>query len=396
MSSADPGNILALLKDPNVDSQQVAEATGAPREDAVRAARLVMGIAKAQPEEASSLPGSLAAAVARAALQGGRADILVALAVHPSREAAKEAKRGLHILKSRGVAVPQPQRPNPARTSSATPEPSFPCYASGMDGEGERAVWIARAAPGRGVEVGQAVISDVLGLLELQMALLGRKEYRAFGQDIEDKGRTMGVAEIPRERAKSLVAAARRLNEISGRRLPEGAEAWLGRLGPAAPLGDPARDFPPLPEAEERAALLASARLHGLPMMRGWLAEEGFLRELAHKLDEIAVSPLYLDEHQRAEQAAQVIGDAVESYLDEPRRHRLAGRLFATAAQLVALGDVQNARLSAAAARAVAAGVAGSQIPFARLLVEKAFPPLSNLPAPDVPGAENSLIVTPR
>ncbi len=396
MSSADPSEILALLRDPNVDSQQVAEATGALREEAARAARIVMGIARAKPEEAYSLPGSLAAAVARAAFQGGRADILAALAVHPARESAKEAKRGLHLLKSRGVAVPEPrQQPAPGPAPPGGPEPSFPCYASGVDGEGERAVWIARAVPGRGVEVGQAVISDVLGLLELQLAFLGRKEYRTFGREIEAKGRAMGVAEITRERAKSLVAAARQMNENSGRRVPEGADAWLARLGPAAPLEDPARDFPRLPDEEEGAALLASARLHELPMLRGWLAEEGFLRGLAGKLDEISVSPLYLDDRQRAEQAARAIADAVEAYLDEPRRRRLAGRLFAVAAQLAVLGDVENARSAAAAARAVAAGLPGSRIPFARLLVEKAFPPPASPLPPDAP-AEEPLIVAPR
>ncbi len=397
MPSADPGDVLALLKDPKVESQQVAEATGAHRDDVARAARLVMGMAKAKPEEAFSLPGPLAAAVARAALEAGRADVLAALAAHPAREAAKEAKRGLHVLKSRGVEVPEPPRPAPIAASSPAPGPALPCYASALDGEGERAIWVARGVPGRGIEVGQAVVSDVLGLIELQVALLGRKEYRAFGLDIEEKGRAVGVTEIPRERAKSLVAAARHLNEASGRRVPEGADAWLAHLGPAAPLEDPARDFPPLPEDEEREALMASAALHELPMMRGWLAEEEFLRGLARRLDEIAVSPLYLDEHQRAQQAAAAVSGAVESYLDEPRRHRLAGRLFAMAAHLAALGDAESAKAAAAAARAVAGGLPASRIPFARFLVEKAFPSAASPPPPgDAPRGEEPLIIAPR
>jgi hypothetical protein len=248
--------------------------------------------------------------------------------------------------------------------------------------------------------VGQAVLSDVLGLLELQVGLLGRKEFRAFGRDIAEKGRAMGVGGIARETAKSLVAAARRLNDASGRRVPEGADAWLARLGSAAPLEEPAARFPALPEEEERAALEASGRLHELPMLRGWLADEDALRALARKLEEIEVSPLYVDEQQRGEQAARSVAEAVEAYFDEPRRRRLADRLFAVGAHLEAVGDPGDARLATAAARALAAGVPPSRIPFARLLVEKAFPPPGEPPGsvPDQPrpGSPEPIIVSPR
>lgn len=395
----DPDAVLALLRDPNVDSQQVADATGASRDEAARAARLVMGIARAQGSEALSLPAPLASAVARAAVGAARAEVLAALAAHPSREVAKEAKRGLHLLKVRGVAVPEAPRQSPPPAPAPVEGPDLPCYASAIDGQGERAVWISRAVPGKGVEVGQAVLSDVLGLLELQVGLLGRKEFRAFGRDIAEKGRAMGVGELGREAAKSLVAAARHLNDSSGRRVPEGADAWLARLGPAAPPEDPAARFPALPGEEERAAVEASGRLHELPMLRGWIADEDALRSLAAKLDEIEVSPLFVDERQRAEQAARSVVEAIERYFDEPRRHRLAGRLLAVAAHLESAGDPANARTAAATARALAAGTTPLAIPFARLLVEKAFPPPGAAPgaAPEAaPAASGPLILSPR
>ncbi len=389
----DPDRILALLKDPNVDSQEVAAAAGTSREEAAAAARVVMAIARARPEEVSMLPAGLGAAVARAALAAGRADLLAALAAHPAREVAKESKRGLHVLRSRGVATPEPARAPPPPPPPAPQEPEFPCFASAVDGQGERAVWIARSVSGRGVEVGQAVVSDVLGLLELQVRLLGRKEFRAFARDVAEKGRAMAVAEVDAGRARSLVAQARGLNESSGRHLPEGADAWLARLGPAAPAEDLAVRFPPLPDDEERAALEGSGALHELPVLRGWLADEEQLRDLARRLDEIAVSPLYLDERQRSEQAARAVAESAESWLDEPRRRRLSARLLAAAVHLEALGDAPHARTAAAVARAVAAGVPASHIPFARLLVEKAFPVR---PPPPPRPSEPSLIVASR
>ncbi|HEU4384038.1 MAG TPA: hypothetical protein VFR85_11130 [Anaeromyxobacteraceae bacterium] len=388
----DPEQALALLRDPGVGSEEVAAAAGVSREQAAAAARLVSGIATARPEDVAALPPALGAAVARTAAAAGRADLLAALAAHPVREIAKEAKRGLHLLRSRGLPTPEPARAPPPR-APARPEPDFPCFASAVDGQGEQVVWIARSVPGRGVEVGQAVVSDVLGLLELQTRLLGRKEFRALARDLAEKGRDMSVAEVGAGRARALVAQARALNESSGRPLPDGAEAWLGRLGPPAPPEDLGARFPPLPDEEERAALEGSGALHQLPVLRGWLADEDLLRQLAQKLDEIAVSPLYLDERQKAEQAARVLSEAIESWLDEPRRRRLSTRLLATAAHLELLGDLENARLAGAAARAVAAGLPASRIPFARLLVEKAFP--ARPPAP-APRPSDPLILAPR
>ncbi|HQR30294.1 MAG TPA: hypothetical protein PLL32_07780, partial [Anaeromyxobacteraceae bacterium] len=159
MALEDPARILALLRDPNVGSQEVADETGLPRAEAARAARLLFGLAKARPEEIATLPAPLAAALVQAAVDAERLDVLSALAAGPDKTLSKEAKRFLHILKAKGVQVPEPPRAAPP----PPPQPAeevFPCYASSIDGQGERAVWVSRNVPGRGVEVGQAVVSD--------------------------------------------------------------------------------------------------------------------------------------------------------------------------------------------------------------------------------------------
>jgi len=391
----DPDAVLALLRDSTLESQQLAEATGAPREEAARAARLVLGIARAKPEEVASLPPVLAAAALRAALAAGRADVLVALAAGPSKENAKEAKRGLHLLRTRGVAVPEPARAPPPPAPVA-PESDLPSFASSLDSHGERAVWVARSVPGKGVELAQAVVSDEQGLLELQVGLLGRKEYRNFAKDIAARGRNMGIAEVARPFALALVADARRRNDLAGKPPPAGTDAWLAKAGPVEPLPDLEARFPALPTDDERQAVQESARLHELPLLRGWLAGEDALRALAQKLDEIAVSPLYLDDQQRAEQSARAIADAVQAYFaDAPRRARWAARLLSVAAHLADSGDAVHARLAAAASRALTRGDDASTIPFARLLVEKAFP-AAEPPAAPAGEPRAPLIVSPR
>ncbi len=396
MAQLETDRLIEMLRDPNVESRDVAAAAGVPREEAARAARLVLGIAKAKPEEVATLPAPLAVAACRVALGASRTDVLAALAGHAGKEVAKEAKRALHILRTRGVAIPEPPRPAPA-ASAAAPEPPLAAYATTIDARGERAVWLPRTIPGKGVEVGQAVLSDERGLLELQIGVVGRKEWRALVKDLVERGAAMGVREIERGRAAALVAAARAQNDRSGQRVPERADLWLGQLGPAAPLPDPAAAFPALPPGEEQDALAASGELHDLPLLASWLADEGFLREVAGKLDEIAVSPLYVDDAQRAGQMAHTVADAVDRYLDEGRRARLSARLFSVAEHLLVAGDTGHARSAAAAARALAAGTPARSVPFARLLVEKAFPAA---PAPQDAATEprdpGSLIVAPR
>ena len=392
MPIEDPDRILALLRDPNVGSQEVAEQTGLPRAEAARAARLLVGLAKARPEEISSLPAPLGAALLKAAVAGERFDLLSSLAASADKVLSKDAKRALHLLRTRGVAVPEPARVPPPPPAPVAEE-IFPCYASSLDGQGERAIWIARNVPGRGVEVGQAVVSDLLGLVELQVGVLGRKEYRGFGKEIGERGQAMGVAEIDPGHARAIVAEARRRNDESGRPVPTGADAWIARIGPGTPAPDPSASLPALPDEEERLALAASAELHQLPMLRGWLADEAALRALASRLDALAAEAGRADEAEHARRTADAIVETLESWLDAPSRQRLAARLFTVGVHLTSMGLADRAAQAAAAARALASGTPGRDVPFAREMVEKAFPSRGS-PAPSPPATP--VIAAPR
>jgi hypothetical protein len=251
--------------------------------------------------------------------------------------------------------------------------------------------------PGKGIEVAQVVVSDQKGITELHLGTMGRKEYRAFGKDVIARGGGMGVIEMDRETAKSTVAAARALNDSGSNPTPPGTDAWLSRLGPAASMPDPAARFPAMSEEEERSAVQSGDKLHELPLVRGWLADEEALRALAHKLDEISVSSLYVDERQRAEAVVGAVQDATASYFDDARRALWASRLLTLADHLVRSGNAAAARLAAASARALRGTVPVAQIPFARLLVEKAFPPPPPVEHPEPPGeSPGSLLVSPR
>lgn len=393
--SLEPDALLALLRDPNAESQQIAAAAGVPREEVGRAARLVLTIGRAKAEDVATLPAPLALAALRAAVAANRTDLITALAAGPAKEAGKEAKRLLHQLRSRGVAVPElPRVAAPAAPAPA--EPDLPCYASTLDGQGERAVWLARNLPGRGVEVGQFVLSDEKGLASFQPGALGRKEYRAFGQELTGRGGSLGVREVPRELAHALVGDARRRTESQGRALPDGAALWLSRLGEAPALPDPAAAFAPLPPGEEEAAVAASADLHRLPILKGWAVDDEALDAAEARLAAIADSPLLADMAQRREQAAQALDAILREHFDEARRARWARRLWHTAAHLAGVGDPGSAALAAASARALLSGADVAAIPFARQLFEKALQPAGAGTAAAKPARPAPLISGPR
>jgi alkylhydroperoxidase family enzyme len=139
---------------------------------------------------------------------------------------------------------------------------------------------------------------------------------------------------------------------------------------------------PALADEEERAAVAASGSLHELPMLRGWLADEGVLRALAARLDAIAAGSPGEGEAARAAAQASAIAETVESWFDGARRSLLSSRLLAVAVHLASSGDEPRARQAAAVARALAAGTPARDVPFARQMVEKAFPSRGSATAP--------------
>jgi len=371
MNPIDPVKLLAMLRDPNVESATIAEAAGVPREEAGRAARLLLTMARAKVEEIASLPAPLAAAVLHAAALADRVDLVAGLAARDEKELAKEAKRHLHRFKLRGLSLPEAPAPPPALAPPAEAPPI--AYGSIFDGNGERAVWLPRAIPGRGLEVAQGVCSDTRGLVELHLGLVGRKEWRAFVKGLLDRGASMGVRELGWGEAHARLVAARALNERSGQRVPDGADQWLGQLGAPPPLAHPAASLPALDAGTEQAALAASAGLHDLPILRSWLGEEPFLRTVAAKLDEVEKSPLALDAAQKKARLREVVDGAVDDYFTPERRARLASRLLDVAESLLGAGQADRSAQAAAASRALAAGLPARQLPFAARLIEKAF-----------------------
>ena len=379
-------------------ARSVLEELGAATADpALQAAALAKGLA--------SLPEPLGLAVLRAAGEAGRQELLREVALGPSRALAKEAKRELQRLKQKGVKVVD-LAPAGQPVVRPAPEAEAPgCYASSIDAYGERAVWFAR--PGRnGVEVVQAVISDVRGILAVDALALSRRSYREFIKRMPRQS-VVTTIEVTRDHARKLIAEAAEEGARNGFTPAAGYHDALTMLGPAPeqPVEELQLDFGP---DGERPHALAGAALFEDTLLVSWIPEEEPLRAFAARLEEIAQSQLYIDDAQRAAAVERAADEAALAYFTPQRRARYAKRLAGMARVLEAEKRIDAARTCLAVSRQLAGhsvagpgeGAAGeasgeeSLNPFCSALFSHALaPPRPQAsPAPDDAAATGSLI----
>lgn len=108
---------------------------------------------------------------------------LAAAAEHRGWKAAsKDARRALYRFGQRGVvAPPAPGDSAPAPRWMASP---LEGWVSGIDGRGDRLVWIVRAQPSGGLLVLTAILNEPAGLRDVTLAELSRKSLRRMQDDL--------------------------------------------------------------------------------------------------------------------------------------------------------------------------------------------------------------------
>jgi hypothetical protein len=343
----------------------------------------------------AALPEPLALALVRAAGESQRQDALVELATASQKALAKEAKRELQRLKQRGFQV-QELKPRGETVLKPPPEAEAPvCYASSIDAYGERAVWWSQATRG-GVEVVQAVVSDVKGILAIDALALSRRNFRDFTKRLPRQGGPVTSVEVPKDHARWLIAQAAEEGARNGFSPPPAYADALRILGPApqeAPP-DPASsiEFGPDGELPHR---LAGAALFADPLFMTWIPEEEALRSFALKVDEISVSRLFIDDAQRKAAFERATDAAAEAYFTPQRRARYARRLREMAHVLASEGRLDAARTALAVARDLP-GEQGPRNAFSRALFSRALEGRWQKPAESpAPPATPSGLITP-
>ncbi|MBZ4417017.1 hypothetical protein [Myxococcus sp. RHSTA-1-4] len=333
---------------------------------AVEAARsLARDVGSATAAAVEALPEPLAAAVLEAAVLEGQPALAEALSASSVKPLAKAAKKALYRLRSRGVAVAEAPRPAPAeppRAAAPAPE-ALPAMASTITSAGERALVLARVLRGGGVEVVQAVVSDVLGVVELRVGDKSRGNWRRLLKEGLAHGGTM---ELPMHEAATLLAEAAGTNLRSHTPFPPDLEVALRHFG-VQPQLEPTALPPPEPEDVRRA--LEGDVLHETPEMATWLPPEPEVKRLLQKMDEVMHSPLALSDVQRQEQLQAAVRAVARDFFASEGRQRYALRLWRMADYLERTGRPREADVARGEARRLHHGL---DEPFSRF-VERLF-----------------------
>jgi hypothetical protein len=380
--------LLALLKDESLKPDSIAEemeCAGVPRPSgaqvqAARDALLKLDDAKA----VADLPEMLALAIVHAAGREKKSDLLLQLALRPEKTLAKESKRELQKLKQKGVQV-QELKPQGEAVLKPLPEAEAPaCYASSIDAYGERAVWWAQPAR-QGVEVVQVVISDLKGILAADALGLSRRSYREFVKRLP-RTSVVATAEIPKDHARQLIAEAEAAGARNGFAPPDSYAQALRLLGPAPEMPPPSPGLSVELGDDALAHQMAGAALFEDPLFVSWIPEEDAIRSFALKVDEIAVSQLFIDAAQRRQAFERAAEDAALAYFTPQRRTLYAKRLVEMAHVLKSIGRVDAAKTALAVSRVLPEDATN---PFCRALfthalqdrLEKEKPPAEPRPS---------------
>jgi hypothetical protein len=285
--------------------------------------------------------------------------------------ARKAARRGINVLKSRGVAIPERSRANPR---PVVPAETFEAWFRPPDASGTSAFTLgARGAGGR-YRLVDVIIKEGVGLVSVAGMEMSRTQLRETFDGIEQRF-GHGPAPVPIAWARGRIAAARAENGVRGTPVPLGFGQHGDLLGKApAPLPPHPADDAGLAWPGRDEALARSGKLHAEPELRGWLPEPSAMQELLRTVDQEKETLIGADRAATEAKVVALIERVTDAYFTAEQRAKTALRMKDAAISILARGETARAADLIVTARATEAeGPVASAIPFLRGLFEKAF-----------------------
>jgi hypothetical protein len=337
-------------RDPEALKQMVAETTG----DLAWDLHLMAALGRlAHP----GTPGLLAA------LFGAEAD----------KVRRKALKRALHLLKTKGVPVPEDLLPRGEAVPQRAPGrgPAL-AHISQILGNGDRYVILEGPKEILGGNFLVSLVNDVEGIKECHLLSVKPRERREFWDHFKDG--LVELAPAPPAHAVRLLEEAEALKPDAegGSRYrslrPKIRQEW-GRPEDAADLETL---LPPLPPGEQSYLADQSRDLAFNPLFPTWLPGPEEITPWLAKLREVQESPLVLTDQQRQARINDLVDEAVRGLYPPETRDLWRRRLLDTAYFLDLKGLGAEARMAQAAARDLAAGARGpltGESPFLKALV---------------------------
>ena len=282
--------------------------------------------------------------------------------------ARKAARRGINVLKSRGVAIPD--RPRVARIAESDAD-TYEAWFRPPDAGGSSAFTMGARSQGR-YRLVDVIIKRGTGLVSVADMEMSRSQLRTTFEGIA-KRFGHPPAPVPVDWARARIASARAENERSQSIVPLGFDTHKDLVGPP-PAMEPAHpaDTLALEAVDPSDAVARSAKLHGEPELRGWLPEPPAMQEMLLAIQSKVVAGA--DKASTEAMVAAIVTESTDRFFTADARRAVADGLKDAAISVAARG----ARDRAADVLALAAAVGSSDtephaIPFLRAFFEKAF-----------------------
>jgi hypothetical protein len=325
--------------------------------------------------------GARAPQLVEAWVKAGNAAAVAQAAEGAEGPARKAARRGLNVLKARGVAVPETQRVSPV--SGAKSAEQTEAFLLSPDSLGNVLIAIStRSATSRG-KVAFVYFNDAFGVHRVDVGELSQSQLKDALAKALPGARYKAVL-VPVDWARRRIADARAKH--AARSIPEPlgfsrAEPLLTPV-PAEGIGHPfdAEGFElSLEDASEMVK--ASAELHQLPELQGWFPEKSAVDELFAHVGQALAEGGHEPGKEPPPEALRAalteqIAAATDRYFTPERRAQLVLSLKdAALSALPREGEEKALQIAALAKVATEAGLITNpprEIPFLRGYFEKA------------------------
>jgi hypothetical protein len=326
--------------------------------------------------DAATRTGERAADLVEAWVRGKNAAAVAALANDEKAPALarKAARRGLAVLKARGVPIPD--RARVARVGGDAVEEQLAWFIA-PDAAATCAILLARRWKSGRHEVLRVPFRDGVGLLQIQALQASGTQLRAL---LTELGQTFGFepVPVPLEWARWRLAAARAAHARSGAIVPLGVDTHAELLGPvpAEPPPHPI-DAAKLELPDSATAAARSSELHMEPEFAGWMPGGGAVQELLVDVGRRA-SAVPADSSDRFDVALRdALDSATDRFFTVEAREQVATLMKDAAISVLARrGRDVAATVMAVAAAIRAAGLITDpphELPFLRAFFQKAL-----------------------
>lgn len=275
------------------------------------------------------------------------------------RTLRKAVGRALQRLRSEGVQPPPAEVvARLAAPGEATIGP-FECWATQVDSEGTRAVWLGSDLGMAGLVAIGLALNDRVGIKDASAAPTTRRRFRALMEELRRERPEDPVTwvQLPPRYVQQLVAEAEALNRASGQPLPEEWHQIAMAIGePPEPLTQ-ALIYSEISAESVRDSLRLleqSAGLFDERECRSWALDYEASLAYAKELEQARASPLIVSEAAQREREERIVSKAIEEQITPAWRRALRRRLEETAYIFLRTGREERARQALAAAVALA------------------------------------------